>query len=141
MFKVNEGGFKLSPQLYAVALSSLTRREYPATETGLILYRYEICAIWFKRRKGIDTANIGYLWDITKDRYEEHNPPDSISFLTDTLTDGRFGAHCYTRWDGERAWSDPSRAHYQTEDNLEFLKVMLDSYPMIPPGFDGWWRF
>lgn len=135
--------FKPSRSLYAVDLGTLSRCEVGKVEsTGQPLYRYEITAVWFKRRNGLDTANIGALWDISTDLYEETNPLEAVTFLSYALTDGRFGGDCRSRWDGSHLWSKPDTPLRggMTKD-LRFLRQMLINYPQIPPGYDGWWTF
>lgn len=139
---IRQDRFLASQALYAVDLSSLTRAESGTVKsTGLPLYHYEIGAVWFRRRNGRDTANIGHLWDFSTDRYEEHNARDAHKFLSLTLTDGRHGGSCRSRWDGEKLWSHPSSLLNTSHKDLSFLRVMLGGYPSIPEGFDGWWRF
>lgn len=139
---IRQSKFLASLSLYAIDLSSLTRLEIGRIESsGAPLYRYEINAVWFKRRNGMDTANCGYLWDISSDLHEESDPLEATTFLSYTLTDGRYGATCQTRWDGERLWSDPLLDLKSQQADTKFLKMMLKSFPRIPAGYDGWWRF
>lgn len=157
--------FLPSKALYAVALPGLTRHTLPRqkregvaspggqneyrwidTDDPAIpqLYRYEIPCVWYKRRKRgdmrVDTANIGVLWDVSPLCYTEHDPPSAVRFL-ENYTDGRLGADCLTRWDGEHLWSFPDVTHEQQQEDLVLLRWMLDHYPEIPPGFSGWWSF
>ena len=144
--------FLASKSLYAVNLSGLTRTALPRQkrdESGLWvpdpgavpLYRYEIPAVWFKRRHGSDTSNIGYLWDITFDYYVEGDPGQALNFLKFTLTDGRYGGHCQSRWDDQRLWSEPRTTLEEQTSRIPLLTSMLRSYPSIPDGYDGWWHF
>lgn len=148
--------FLPSKALYAVALSGLTRYTLPRQKRVEIdsvyrwvdtddpavpqLYRYEIPCVWYRRRKGTDTANIGLLWDISSLCYAEHDPSSAARFL-ENCTDGRYGADCHTRWDGEHLWCFPSITYEQQQEDLVLLRWMLDHYPEIPPGFSGWWSF
>jgi len=148
--------FLPSKALYAVELSGLTHYALPRqtrieideqgwwidTDDPAIpqLYRYEIPCVWYRRRKGTDTANVGTLHSISSLEYTQHHPSDAQRFL-ENFTDGRHGADCRTRWDGERLWSFPDVIHGQQQEDLTLLRWMLDHYPEIPPGFSGWWSF
>lgn len=154
--------FLPSKALYAVALSGLTRHALPRQKRIEVrnetrpdspveyvwvddpdarpLYRYEIPCVWYKRRKGTDTANIGTLRNTSWVEYPEHHPSHAQHFLSD-FTDGRYGADCRSRWDGECLWSFPDVTHEQMQEDLVLLRWMLDHYPEIPPGFSGWWSF
>lgn len=133
--------FLASLALYAIDLSSLKRRYEGITSRGDSLYRYMISVVWFRRRHGLDTANAGGLWTYSTDLHEEGDESAARGFLVDTLTDGRCGAGCRSRWDGERLWSEPSVTLAQAEEDAAFLRSMLDAVPQIPAGYDGWWRF
>lgn len=157
---IRQDRFLPSKALYAVKLSGLTRVTLPRQKReaqaewgeGLYkwvdtddpaipqLYRYEIPCVWYRRSKGVDTANIGTLHSISSLEYTQHHPSDAQRFL-ENFTDGRHGADCRTRWDGERLWSFPSITYDQQQDDLELLRWMLDRYPEIPQGFSGWWSF
>lgn len=133
--------FLASLALYAIDLTGLTRAEVGPTHDGASLYKYEIPAVWFRRRRGLDTSNVGYLWDFSRDRHEGGSEEEARSFLEMTLTDGRQGGSCRSRWDGERLWSEPAVTLEQARKDAEFLQAMLDAFPQIPSGYDGWWRF
>jgi hypothetical protein len=136
--------FRASKALYAVELCRMTRRQSLTIlrhEQRHVLYHYEIPAVWFKRRKGSDTANIGTLWAFGREQYDPTDTQDVDRFLRLMLTDGRYGASCRSRWDGERLWSEPSVTHAQQQSDHAFLSGMLGQYPAIPVGYNGWWAF
>lgn len=125
-----EDKFVMSHRGYAVDLSSFRRRD---------LYEHDewfmVDAVWFRRKSGVTAACIGYL----DDGFRRTAPRDVIEFL-EQYEDGRYGAKCLARWDGTSFWC----AGQDPEENaryLELLKPMLDGFPAIPPGHDGWWRF
>lgn len=136
---IRQTAFLASSALYAVDLSGLKRSPCGHTASGEPLYRYDIPAVWFKRRKGVDAAQSGYLWTYATATHLEEDPAAARNFLATELTDGRYGGQCLHRWDGERLWSEPSIP--VAEQPLAFLRDMLAAYPEIPDGYDGWWRF
>jgi len=93
-----------------------------------------IDAAWFRRRDGVTVACIGHLRDLQRPA-----PADATEFLA-RHDDGRHGGDCRSRWDGQRFWSAIQDPGQQAAD-LALLKPMLDAYPAIPEGFDGWWTF
>jgi hypothetical protein len=140
-----ETRFLASRALYAVDLSKLQREQIGTVRgTGTPLYGYTIPAVWFKRRHGANTANVGTLWTCSTNYHKvgpDRPETPACEFLQFTLIDGRHGGRCRTRWDGDYLWSDPSTSYTQQTQDAEFLKRMLSRYPDIPDGFDGWWRF
>jgi hypothetical protein len=89
-------------------------------------------AVWFRRRAGVTVACAGILWD--------HMPSvrDTADFL-DRIGTARYGANCVARWDGERLWTDPSLPYVNPYPDL--LRPMLENFPAVPAGYDGWWVF
>jgi len=63
---------------------------------------------------------------------------DPVAVLSADL-DGRYGGTTHARWDGVRYWGDEDVKEMQRF--LGVLKPMLDAYPEVPAGYDGWWRF
>lgn len=122
---IREDKFAISRRPYAVDLASLTTR----TDGQCSIIR----AAWFRRRKGVTVACVGLLWD-----FQTPAPADAAEFLR-RHDDGRYGGDCDGRWDGENYWGaqrpDEIAAH------LDLLRPMLEHYPDVPPGFNGWWRF
>lgn len=113
----------MSHRPYAVDLSSLRVDGTYA----------RVDAVWYRRRRGVTVACIGHLWD-----YQRPAPRTAMEFLF-RCDDGRYGGTCEGRWDGERYWGaqDPD----VIERHLAILRPMLDSFPTIPDGYDGWWTF
>ncbi|MFH8813066.1 hypothetical protein ACH4GZ_38705 [Streptomyces hygroscopicus] len=129
---IREECFLVSRMLYAVDLASLSGT---LDATGLNpVYRGNIDAIWFRRRKGATVACIGQLWD-----FQTAEPTDATEFLA-RLTDGRSGGRCHGRWNGTSYWGEPARPD-ERDAHLGILRPMLANYPNVPDGYDGWWRF
>lgn len=119
--------FRLSDRPYAVDLSSLTVNTYGC---------HQVDAMWFRRRRGVTVACAG---DLHTGLYGEPAPVDARDFLT-RYTDGRHGGHAAARWDGNNLWA-PEMSKDEQDRYYELLKPMLDAYPEVPYGFDGWWTF
>jgi hypothetical protein len=126
--------FLISHRLYAVDLTSLTGHRTP-TPQGHNEYYFDgrIDAVWYRRRRGVTVACIGQLWDL---QYPE--PADGRAFL-EQHTDGRHGGTCHGRWDGDSYWGTGTLT--DQEEHLAILRPMLDQFPTVPAGYDGWWRF
>lgn len=132
---IREPTFKISKRLYAVDLSSLqviTRES--GSELTPRIHHVRVAAMWFRRRRGATVACVGTLWDIQRDP-----PPADVYEALARHEDGRYGGECEGRWDGENYWG--AQAPAEIDRHLSLLRPMLDNYPDIPTGFDGWWRF
>ncbi|WP_280320112.1 hypothetical protein [Nocardia wallacei] len=114
----------MSHRLYAVDLYGLWEKWDDHFRLG---------AVWYRRRRGVTVACIGELWDS-----QRPGPRDAIEFL-ERHTDGRYGGDCLGRWDGERYWG--AQEPEVMAEHLAILRPMVDSYPTIPAGYDGWWTF
>lgn len=132
---IREDKFLISRRPYAVDLSSyaLARHDsdYPGARTT---WHGTVNAVWFRRRSGVLAACVGRLWDI-----QTADPGDVHTFLA-RHEDGRYGGDCVSRWDGASFWS-ASQDPETTAAHLELLRPMLENYPDIPAGYDGWYRF
>lgn len=124
--------FLISKAPYAVDLDSMTIATLNVDDY-IAAHRVDIQAVWFRRRQGVTVACVGYLWDITKTP-----PPTALAFV-EGHNDGRYGGNTTGRWNGTGYWGheDPKVQAV----HLELLRPMLDNYPNIPEGFDGWWTF
>ena len=130
---IRETRFLISRRPYAVDLTSLRGGMKEATETTRAYYQGRITAVWFRRRQGRTVACIGTLWDL-----QDTAPVNAVEFL-ERHTDGRYGGDCDGRWDGERYWG--AQEPDVIQEHLALLRPMLEAYPAIPDGYDGWWRF
>lgn len=126
-----EAKFLMSHRPYAVDLGSLHKR-FRAREGGGY-WDCRVVATWFRRRSGVTMACIGYLWD-----YQDVEPTTTEQFLQ-AHDDGRYGGTTTGRWDGEGYWGEQAPSAMQ--DDLDLLRPMLDAFPAVPEGFDGWWTF
>lgn len=127
-----EDRFVMSHRGYAVDLGSL----HLESRIGLRgeYFIGEINAVWFRRKNGVAQAVVGELhdsqWDI---------PMGAVQFLKQ-YTDGRYGGRPFARWDGASLWC----AGQDPEENaryLELLRPMLENFPAVPDGHDGWYVF
>jgi len=124
--------FLISQKPYAVDLATLRTAEH-TREDGSHFYAGRIDALWFRRRKGVTVACIGTLWD-----FQDDLPATGPDFLT-AHTDGAYGGDCIGRWDGSSYWGNVTLD--TQEQHLAILRPMLDAYPALPDGYDGWWTF
>jgi hypothetical protein len=131
---IREDRFAISHRPYAIDLTSL-RGSRTNTPNGWNPYYFDgrIDAVWFRRKNGVTAACIGTLWDL-----QHPEPADAVQFLTQH-DDGRYGGDCEGRWDGERYWG--AQEPEVMEQHLAVLRPMLDAYPALPEGYDGWWTF
>lgn len=131
--------FLISQRPYAVDLSSLKMRtnepeEYAPGKWTRRSHSFQIDAVWFRRKGGVTTAHIGGLHS----RLSGETPADAVETL-ERFTDGRYGGDCAGRWDGSGYWGAQDLDEMQR--HLAILRPMLENFPAVPPGFDGWWRF
>jgi len=126
---VQKSSFGISgKRRYAVDHSSLVLE--PST-SGLT--PATIRAVWFRRKDRVTGACVGSLWNLFRPA-----PADVADFLARS-TDGRYGGVCEGRWDGTRYWG--AQEPGIIEHHLRLLRPMLEIYPEIPPGFDGWYVY
>lgn len=121
---IREERFVMSRKQYAVDLGSLDTSD-PTRPT--------MRAVWYRRRRGVTVACIGDLWDV------QDSVPGSAAEFLDRHDDGRYGGTCEGRWDGENYWG--AQQPETIEEHLALLRPMLDNFPTVPDGYDGWWRF
>jgi hypothetical protein len=126
---IREDKFLISHAPYAVDLLSLeiASRRDSGWHSGTVR------AVWFRRKSGVLTSHIGTLWDSQKPE-----PFDAEEFL-ERHEDGRYGGNCVARWDGESFWGNVTML--QQMKYMDVLVPMLENYPAVPHGFDGWWTF
>lgn len=131
---IREDKFLISRRPYAVDLSELRSVEEHGRVNGGCFYAIRANAVWFRRRRGVTVACIGSLWD-----YQDEKPESVEQFLL-RHDDGRYGGTTVGRWDGESYWGDSVTLAEQNQ-HLEILVPMLEYFPQVPPGYDGWYRF
>lgn len=125
--------FLISKRPYAVDSDSL-RVRFHETALDEGFWDCRIKAVWFRRRRGETVACYGQLWD-----YQDVKPKDGEAFML-AHRDGRYGGTTEARWDGASIWTSGLTLDDQNRC-LEILRPMLENYPAVPPGYDGWWRF
>lgn len=118
-----EERFVMSHRPYAVRLGSLRSSDGWSS----------IDAAWFRRKNGILSAHLGDLHDL-----QQPDPLDVQEFLL-RYDDGRYGGSCDARWDGENYWG--SQKPFEQSFHLSVLEPMLENFPAVPDGYDGWWTF
>lgn len=136
-----EDRFVMSHKPYAVDLSSLDIERCTGYQ-GREYFRGVIQAVWFRRRRRggfgpngavVTVACVGTLWDS-----QDALPRNGREFLG-CHDDGRYGGHCTGRWDGTGYWG--AEEPDVRDGHLALLRPMLDNFPAVPDGFDGWWTF
>lgn len=132
---IHEERFVLSHRQYAVDMVSLSVGDTQQGARG----PYWWCsaqAVWFRRRRGVTVACYGRLRDL------QHARPQTARQFLEQHDDGRYGGDCLARWDGESYWGAEGQTTLAAmEKNLGVLRPMLENYPQIPDGYEGWWRF
>lgn len=113
---------------YAVDLGSLVLE----TSTSGLTHA-AIRAVWFRRKDRTTAACIGTLWNSFR------AAPAGVADFLARSTDGRYGATCGGRWDSTRYWG--AQEPGTIEAHLQLLRPMLNAYPEIPAGFDGWYIY
>lgn len=129
---IRDERFLISRRPYAIDLGSLRTVEHDRDD-GSHYYSGRVDAVWYRRRQGVTVACIGTLWD-----YQDVQPEDGRTFL-EHHEDGRYGGDCVGRWDGTGYWG--TEVPDVQKQHLAVLRPMLAAYPVIPEGYDGWWRF
>lgn len=127
--------FLISKRLYAVDLSSLrVAVDAPLTPGDQRSHWVDVDAVWFRRRRGVTVACVGFLRD-----YQGGTAPADAEAAVAHMDDGRYGGRCEGRWDGTRYWG----AQHPDEivRHLELLRPMLANYPAIPAPYSGWFQY
>lgn len=133
---IREDKFLISRKQFAIDLSTVTGDQHPRGDRFAFSGRAD--AVWYRRQSGTTRACIGSLMLFS--HYLPHllDLDDPQAILSADL-DGRYGGDCQGRWDGGRYWGAQEPA--VMEQHLAILRPMLDDYPVIPDGFDGWYTF
>lgn len=134
---IRQDRFLISHKPYAINLTTVTATQQPHAGD-----RYALTgsceAVWFRRRQGTTVACIGTLGLSAHYLTQPVNVDDPTAILSANL-DGRHGGDTHGRWDGEYYWG--AQRPDTIEKHLTLLRPMLDAYPALPAGYDGWWRF
>ena len=97
-----------------------------------------IDAVWYRRKDGETRACVGALGLWSQNLKQEVDPADPIAVLTADL-DSRYGGDCHARWDGTGYWG--AEEPEVVREHLALLRPMLEDFPVVPDGYDGWWTF
>jgi hypothetical protein len=133
---IKEDAFRISHKGYAFDLSSVAGEQHE--RDGKFSYTGFAHAVWYRRKGRNLRACLGtvMLWSHYLPEALDLSDPRAV--LSADL-DGRYGGDCQGRWNGEGYWGaenpDVMAAH------LAVLRPMFNDYPIIPDGYDGWWRF
>lgn len=132
---IREDKWVLSRNQYAVNLASLKLGPAEPRFDGTLMAWCTIEAVWYRRKDGVLRACIGYLHEIV-------TPPvtDAREFLA-SFDHDPWGGHCDGRWDGDSYYSHDGSVPAVQAEHRTILEPMLASVPLIPPSYDGWWRF
>jgi hypothetical protein len=128
--------FLISRKAFAIDLTTLSGDQHERGDR--IAFSGEVNAVWFRRQNGTTRACIGTLGLWSHYLLARLDLDDPRAILSADL-DGRYGGDCHGRWDGENYWGAPKPD--VIEEHLALLRPMLDNYPAVPDGYDGWWRF
>lgn len=131
-----ETRFLISRKPFAVDLNTVTGSQHPRGDRHA--FSGTANALWFRRQNGVTRACLGTLKLWSHYLPEPLDLDDPHAILSADL-DGRYGGDCHGRWDGERYWG--AQQPDAIEEHLALLRPMLNRYPALPPGHDGWWTF
>lgn len=131
-----ETRFLISRKPFAIDLNTITGEQHPRGDR--FAFSGSVNALWFRRQSGITRACLGSLklWAHYLTAPLDLDDPHAV--LSADL-DGRYGGDCEGRWDGERYWG--AQEPDVIEEHLALLRPMLNHFPNVPPGHDGWWTF
>lgn len=95
-------------------------------------------AVWFKRKNGEVFVSAGYLsHTVRHPTTHTLTTEEAIEHFMENY-DPRYGGTVEMKWDGEVMWAPETRwtdvVKYQA-----ILARILDGFPNIPEGFDGWY--
>lgn len=131
-----EEKFLISHKPFAIDLSTV---RLEVTERDGVYWLSGGCqAVWYRRKNGTTYACLGSLslWAQWLREKPDLSGPEAM--LGNSL-DSRYGGDPAGRWDGERYWG--SQKPFEQALHLTLLEPMIEDYPVIPAGYDGWWAF
>jgi hypothetical protein len=132
-----EEKFVMSHKPFAVDLATFRDGELYEHGSRFSVHA-RIDAVWYRRKDGETRACLGSLGLWSQCLREPVDPLDPAAVLSADL-DSRYGGDCHGRWDGIGYWGaedlDVQAQH------LALLRPMLENFPQVPAGFDGWWTF
>jgi hypothetical protein len=125
--------FLISKRPYAASLAEPPHTKLHRRVDASVYWYASVQAVWFRRRDGRTMACVGRLWDFQDEK------PKTVEQFLERHDDGRYGGSTEGRWDGVGYWG--SELPGIRAEHLELLEPMLEHFPEVPPGFDGWWTF
>lgn len=131
-----EEKFLISRKPFAIDLTTV---ELESTEREGVYWLSGKCeAVWYRRKNGTTYACLGglHLWAQWRREAPDLSSPEAM--LGNDL-DSRYGGDPVGRWDGDRYWG--SQKPFEQALHLMVLEPMIENYPVIPEGYDGWWTF
>ena len=131
----------VSRPMYAFAPETFAPRPWSTdgpSADGLYRGARGVNAVWFKRKSGVLTATLGTYGLFLLPRGPGATS-DTYEAWVDAHTDNRYGAAHVASWDGTRLIGGGVPA--VDAERVAFLQGMLDGFPSVPVGFDGWWTF
>lgn len=131
---IREEKFVLSRKQFAIDLGSMRLGPAEKRHDGSPMAWATIQAVWYRRKSGVMRACIGSLHDIV-------TPPITCEEFLEGFLHDPWGGHCSGRWDGSSYFSHDGSVPAVQAEHMAVLGPMLDSVPLIPPSYDGWWRF
>lgn len=98
-------------------------------------------AVWFKRKSGVLTATMGTYHPFIQPFRDQPTDGRYESWIA-AANDNRYGGTHLASWDGDTLLcSDPRVRTEVALARIPFLGAMLNGFPNVPAGFDGWWTF
>lgn len=142
-----------SKRPYAVDMRSFVVDHHPATpwidqngdmQVSMEYWRLSINAIWFRGKVAAPEACFGTLrWSTGLDPMFGHVcVEDAARVAVSVHDDGRYGGDCIAklRSDGT-LWTSDQLAVTSTIGFERRLTPVLQGFPSVPDGYDGWWSF
>lgn len=134
---IREGNFLMSHKPFAIDMDSV-RIDSHKEHGGRFFVSGSCEAVWFRRKERITRVCWGTLrlWGHYLTEPVDMASPQSI---LSAEFDGRYGGECAARWDGQNYWGaqEPDKIRF----DLNALRPMLENFPRVPDGMDGWWSF
>jgi hypothetical protein len=132
-----EEKFVMSHKPFAVDLATFRDGEL-YDHGGRFSVHAKIDAVWYRRKDGETRACVGVLGLWSQNLKEPVDPLDPVAVLSADL-DSRYGGDCWARWDGTGYWG--AERPETVAQQMALLRPMLENFPEIPDGYDGWWTF
>lgn len=124
---IRDDRFVLSRKQHALKLDSYRERyRWPREHDGGETVVMRVDAVWYRRKRGVTYACIGFLSDLTDP------PPATVEEFLAGYTEDLAGPVCEGRWDGTRYWG--AQEPELIEAHLAILRPMMDDFPLDREG-------